>query len=137
MSESVAEVLGLKEAMTPMALVEQIERGLPLSSFNRVTQYVAPDDRKFRFNIIPKATWTRRQKSNRLSPGESEVIARIAAVWEKTVGLYKDEDVARRFLNQPHQLLEGRTPLGVALATSAGASLVDDILGRLEYGSAL
>ncbi len=137
MSEPMTKVLGIEEATTPMMVVLQIEAGLPVAAFDRVAQSVAPNDLQFRFQIIPKATWTRRKKTSRLSPGESEVIARVAAVWEKTVGIYKDEDVARRFLHQPHQLLDGRTPLSVAVATGAGANLVEDILGRLENSSAL
>jgi putative toxin-antitoxin system antitoxin component (TIGR02293 family) len=136
MSVSLADVLGLKVANTPMALIQQIEEGLPLSAFDRVAQQIAPGDLKFRFSIVPKATWTRRKKSHRLSPGESEVISRLARVWEKTVGIYGSEETARRFLNAPHPLLDGRTPISVVLTTSTGTSLVEDILGRLQYGTA-
>jgi putative toxin-antitoxin system antitoxin component (TIGR02293 family) len=136
MSVSIADVLGLKVANTPMALIRQIEEGLPLSAFDRVTQHIAPGDLKFRLLIIPKATWTRRKKDHRLSPSESEIVARLARVWEKTVEIYGNEETARRFLNAPHPLLDGRTPMSVALTTSTGATLVEDILGRLQYGSA-
>ncbi len=33
-------------------------------------------------------------------------------------------------------MLEGRRPVDVVLATDMGARLVEDILGRLKYGSA-
>ena len=130
------EVLGIETAVTPMAVIRQIEVGLPMSAFNRITDRVAPNDASFRFQIIPKATLTRRTKSKRLSPGESEVVARLARVWETAVEVYQCEGTARRFLHQPHPLLEGRSPISVALATGAGARLVEDILGRLQYGSA-
>ena len=130
------EVLGIETAVTPMAVIRQIEVGLPMSAFNRLTDHVAPNDASFRFQIIPKATLTRRIKSERLSPSESEVVARLARVWETAVEVYQNEGTARRFLHQLHPLLEGRSPISVALATSAGARLVEDILGRLQYGSA-
>jgi putative toxin-antitoxin system antitoxin component (TIGR02293 family) len=130
------DALGMEPTATPMALIRQIEAGLPISAFNRITGHIAPDDVNFRFLIIPKATLTRRNKSKQLSPGESEVVARLAKVWEMAVDVYKSEDTARRFLHQPHSLLEGRTPISVALGTSAGARLIEEILGRLQYGSA-
>ena len=137
MSPSVAEVLGLAAMPTPMALIRQIESGLPLAAVERVARNVAPDDLNFRFAIIPRATWPRRRKGSHLSPGESEVVARLAQVWDKAVEVYEDEDTARRFLRQPHALLDGRIPISVALTTGAGAALVEAILGRLQYGSAL
>ena len=136
MSMSVAEMLGIEAVVSPMSLIRQIEKGLPLSALERVSEQMAPNDLAFRSQIIPRATWTRRKKGDHLSPSESEIVARLAQVWGRAVEVYQDPDAARRFLNQPHPLLEGRAPIDVAVATSAGANLVESILGRLLYGSA-
>lgn len=120
-----------------MATIGEIESGLPLAALEQVTQALAPDDAKFRYQIVPKATWTRRQRSQRLSPAEREIVARLARVWDRTMDVYHDADAAGRFLHAPHPLLDGRTPVDVARSTGAGAQLVEDILGRLEHGSVL
>ena len=122
---------------TPMGVIGNIEQGLPLSALEQVNDTIAPGDSNFRFLIVPKATLTRRQRGQHLSPAESEIVARLALVWDRTMEIYQDEKAARRFLHTPHQLLNGRTPVDVALRTGAGARLVENILGRLEHGSTL
>ncbi|MBF0332227.1 MAG: DUF2384 domain-containing protein [Alphaproteobacteria bacterium] len=132
-----AEVLGITETITPMGLVTRIEHGLPISAFDRVTHTVAPGDLAFRQRLIPKATLTRRRKTRRLSPSESELVARLAKVWDQALAVYRDPDTARRFLTQPHMLLDHRSPLDVAAATAAGSDLVIELLGRIQYGGAV
>jgi len=41
--------------------------------------------------------------------------------------------LARRFLHEPHAMLEGRSPVSVAL-TELGARRVEDLLWRLFHG---
>jgi putative toxin-antitoxin system antitoxin component (TIGR02293 family) len=43
---------------------------------------------------------------------------------------------AQRFWTEPHLLLEGCTPLEVATESEAGARRVEQILGRLKFGTA-
>lgn len=47
-----------------------------------------------------------------------------------------DEDAARRFLERPHPLLEGRTPREVACAPE-GADRVESLIGRADAGVAI
>jgi len=42
---------------------------------------------------------------------------------------------AQRFWTEPHLLLDGRTPLEVATESEAGARHVEQILGRLKFGT--
>jgi len=44
-----------------------------------------------------------------------------------------DEDQAREWLQRPNRTLQGAMPLDL-LGTDAGAELVSDELGRIEYG---
>ena len=41
----------------------------------------------------------------------------------------------RRFLREPHMLLDGEAPIDVALSGELGGQVVEEILGRLAYGS--
>ena len=54
------------------------------------------------------------------------VVATAEYVWD-------DAEEARRFLHEPNPLIEGRTPLEVAL-TELGARRVEDLLWQLFHG---
>jgi putative toxin-antitoxin system antitoxin component (TIGR02293 family) len=140
--EAVAKVLGIAHARrraTPFQLMARIEGGLPLMSLDRVAKAVAPTDSEFKHRLVPKATLARRRlkKDARLTAAESDRLARIAGVWAHSLDVWKEEGAARAFLFRPHPMLEGRRPIEVALATELGADLVDQILGGLEFGSAV
>ncbi len=122
--------------LSTLRLVDHIEAGLPLSALRAVGEAFAPDDKSFIFQIVPKATFTRRQSGQKLRPEEGERLVRFARVWQHALDVWKDPAQARAFLRRPHMLLGGREPLGLALLNSEGAKLVEDILGRLKYGSA-
>ena len=48
--------------------------------------------------------------------------------------IYGAPERAREFLGRAHPMLDGKAPLDVALATSPGADLVINLLGRAAYG---
>ena len=81
--------------------------------------------------LVPEATFKRRRE--RLSVEESERVERVARIVAAAHALWDDEDEARAFLNAPHPLLEGRTPLAAA-RTGAGARRVEEIIAALEWG---
>lgn len=139
----VADVLGLRNrarraGASPLWFITMIEDGLPVSALDRVSDLLAPANPAFRFRIVPKATLARRKKQTdeRLSAEESGRLARVAKVWAFAREIWGDDEAARGFLFRPHPLLNGRRPVDVALATELGGQLVEDLLGRLKYGSA-
>ncbi|HEV8392468.1 MAG TPA: antitoxin Xre/MbcA/ParS toxin-binding domain-containing protein [Dongiaceae bacterium] len=117
-------------------LFERIESGLPIMSLESVTGHVAPGDTGLKYRIVPKATLSRRTVDKRLSAEESAKLVRLAKAWAFAKDVWQDEVTARRFLYEPHMLLQQRKPIDVILANEIGAALVTDILGRLRYGSA-
>lgn len=132
--------LGLQiKAKTPASwldMFDRVEAGLPLSALNSALRAVAPDDAALKYAIVPKATLSRRLQSRRLSAEESAKLVRLARAWAFAKDVWRDEKAARRFLFEPHMLLQGRKPIDLVLANEIGAALVTDILGRLRYGSA-
>lgn len=141
-TQDVAKVLGLTsrgENLAPLEFAERVERGLPVASLDRLASQIAPEDMKFFLHmIVRRATLSRRRmaKDKRLSADESDKVARLARLWSYAVKVWGDEKEARRFLLEPHMLLDGRVPADMAIRTDEGARLVEDILGRLQYGSA-
>ena len=120
---------------TRLGLANSILSGLPVSALDRLAGAVAPDDARFKFRLIPKATLERRKKSatRHLTSEEGDRLARLAKVYVFALDIYKDSNDVREFLNRPHAMLDGRPPLDVALETGPGADVVINLLGRIAY----
>ncbi len=138
LTKVVADVLGLKRTRqwSKYDLALRCQQGLPVSALDRVCRVLAPEDKTYPAELIPRATLKRRRDKRVLSPRESELIGRLAQVWAMALDVYKNEETARRFLHEPHALLHGQKPIDVAKTNAFGTSVVEDILGRLKYGSA-
>jgi putative toxin-antitoxin system antitoxin component (TIGR02293 family) len=78
-------------------------------------------------------TAQRRKEQGILTTEESDRIARIARVAQRAIEAFGNKAQAREWLKRPNRALKGFAPLGL-LATDAGAMLVTDELGRIEYG---
>ncbi len=89
--------------------------------------------------VIPEATLRRARKAGRpLSKLASERLYGICRVFDAVGCAYHgDAEAIRHFLNCPHPLLEGETPLDLAGTGSAGADAVVDLVRRAEAGVAL
>lgn len=115
---------------------ERIEAGLPIVALESVTEDIAPGDAALKYRIVPKATLSRRTAERKLSSEESARLVRLAKVWAFAKEVWGEEGAARRFLHEPHMLLQQRRPIDLVIANEIGAALVTDVLGRLRYGSA-
>lgn len=139
--QEVAALLGANpkraKEMTKLDLAEAVKRGLSISTVDRVVRLISPNDVSLRNRIVPKATFARRKAGaeRRLSPQESERVARMASLWTLALDVWQSAEDAQRFLGEPHPLLKGKIPYEVAVETEIGARTVEDILGRLKYGS--
>ena len=135
---SAEALLGVATGMqaSRLALATSIESGLPVAALDRLADTVAPDDARFKFRLVPKATLERRRRSpsQTLSSEEGDRLARLAKVFSFALDIYGTAERAREFLSRPHPMLDGRAPLDVALGTSPGADLVINLLGRAAYG---
>jgi len=89
--------------------------------------------------VIPEATLRRARKAGRpLSKQASERLYGIYRVFDAVGRAYQgDAEAIRNFLNRPHPLLEGETPLDLAGTGSAGAEAVVELVRRAEAGVAL
>lgn len=134
---TIENLLGVKPqaADTRLALAYSIEAGLPVSALDHLAEAVAPEDARFKFRLIPKATLERRRRSTkRLTTEEGDRLARIAKVFAIALDIYHDPQKVRDFLRRPHMMLDNKAPLDVALATGPGADAVINLLGRAAYG---
>lgn len=135
----VVQVLGLqpKGSYSWLDFSAEIQRGFPVSAVNALRKVMAPGMPEFEALIASASTLKRHRRDRKpLNADQSERLAQLAEVWAMALDVYKDEATARTFLQRPHQLLHGRTPLEVAAESWAGARTVEQILGRLKYGTA-
>ena len=136
-----ARVLGLGSLAHPVGsdvdYLGLVALGFSVKVLDRLAEEVAPGDLKFKYRIVPKASYARRKLSRRLSAPQSVVVTRIASVWAQAVRIWKSEAAARSFLARSHPELGHRKPIDLVLENEIGAGLVRDVLGRLESGSAV
>ncbi|PIG93268.1 toxin-antitoxin system, antitoxin component [Gloeocapsopsis sp. IPPAS B-1203] len=83
---------------------------------------------------ISESTQFRYEKQNSvLKPAIADRLERFSRIYNQALELFEDEKETQRWLSTPKAALEGNSPLK-ALATDAGAKLVEQILYRAEYG---
>jgi putative toxin-antitoxin system antitoxin component (TIGR02293 family) len=140
-AHSIASLLGVKPRSRDYTfhdLAKEVGRGLSVAAVDRLCAVIAPTIPGFRYQIVSKATLARRHKSakRRLTREESDRLARLARLWAFALDVWGSAPAARRFLSEPHPFLAGRVPRDVATETEIGARTVEELLGRLKYGSA-
>lgn len=107
--------------------------GLPYEAFERVQEALGLSIGDLARVIgSSERTMRRRKESGRLTSSESDVLARIAVATEQAIGAL-GESRGVHWLTAPHPLLGGERALDF-LSTSAGASVVEDMLGAIEHG---
>lgn len=136
-AEKIASVMALSPLPHSFAeLDELVTQGLPKHALKASVDRVClsgEDRKKLLYRIVPEATYKRRRIN--LSADESEKAERLARVFATTEFVWNSEGDARQFLNAPHPMLQGRTPLDVSM-TELGARRVEELLWKLFYGIA-
>lgn len=135
-TDSIAAILGMRETTTPLELAEHCEKGLPAECLNTLARAFAPNEQAFIDSFAARSTLRRRRQRGHLTAEESDSIVRLACAWLMALQAFRSEEKARRFLHSKHPLLRGRSPLGLAKANTAGLEAVEQVLGRLKFGSA-
>ncbi len=120
------------DAMSDVQLAKRIVGGLhPISVFalGEVlgrSRVIGP--------IIPEATLRRARKAGKpLSRELSERLYEVGRVVDAVSVVYHgDRESIEAFLNRPHALLDGETPLNVARSSSAGADAVLNLVRGIQ-----
>jgi len=115
--------------------VAMVRSGLPFAMLDEVAA-AAGIGRLTLARVIdlPSTTLARRRKAGQLTPEESDRLVRVARLVAMAHDLMRGHgDAARRWLGDPHELLEGESPLERA-STEVGSREVEDLIGRLRHG---
>ena len=135
--EQIASVMALFPVPHSFAeLDDLVADGLPKNALKASIERICMtrEGRKsLLYRIVPEATFKRRR--DKLTAEESERAERLARVFATAEYVWNSDDDARAFLHTPHPMLQGRTPLDVAM-TELGARRVEELLWKLFYGIA-
>jgi putative toxin-antitoxin system antitoxin component (TIGR02293 family) len=128
---------GPRGVRTWIDLHDRVRRGLPTSMYRHVRQVLErfpfPEemvDRLARFVVAPA---TLKRRTSRLSPEESERLARVARLLAMAATVFDDPQDVVRFLTRPHPLLHGKTPVDL-IQTDVGLRQVEEVLARVLHG---
>ena len=114
--------------------IETVREGLSTDVFKTVAANLEMSHRQLAGVLrIPDRTLDRRLKHGVLSPEESDRLARVAKILQRAHEVFGNAEKARGWMNTRLAAFEGETPLQRA-DTSLGASQVEDVLGRIDYG---
>lgn len=132
-------ILGLKNngPIDDVGLAEQVSNGLNVKSAETLGGLIGHGH--VVGALIPEATLRRAKKNRRaLSREMSERLYEVSRVVDAVSRVYHGDSAAiTRFLERPHKLLGGRTPLSMAQSSSAGADAVVNLIRRAESGFAV
>ena len=115
--------------------IDAVKRGLSIQHLDRfleVTQL--PRSPVLKVLKLTSRDFQKRRASRRLTPLESERLWRLAKVYKKSLDLFEgDAEQTTLWLKTPQRALQDVSPL-VCIVTEPGASAVEELIGRIEYG---
>ena len=126
-----------KRADDDVALANRVSEGLPPSAADALGRVIGKQ--VVVGKVIPETTLRRARASRKnLSRDMSERLYEVSRVVDTVSRIHRgDRQAIARFLNTRHALLGGKTPLDMAISSSAGADAVLNLLRRAEAGFAV
>lgn len=112
-----------------------VDQCLPFSLFEQVAEVLSLSDAMLgQYLGIPPCTLSRMASAGHFSASESLNLLALIRVLYSAYGLFEgDAQAVRVFLTSPARSLNSKTPLEV-LRAGGKASIVLDVIGRLEHG---
>lgn len=126
-------------AKTPIAdregLLIKVKSGLPYRAVETLAKSYESSIKEIgEVLLIPSSTMSRRKRSGKLNPDESDRVVRFARIMDAATELMGgDTEAAAQWMRTPRKILGGETPLAHA-STEIGARDVEDLINRLEHG---
>src|SRR5712692_4250173 len=116
-----------------LALAALAERGLPLTTVNRMTRHGLTRDEVHSLVIHRRTFKHRKSNKQKLSQEESDRAIRAARLLARAQATLGDSASALHWMRQPKIRFEGRTPIQM-MVTEAGGRLVEEMLLQIDEG---
>jgi len=121
-----------KEINSELEMLNILNKGLPIEALAEIEHRGIIDEFEMK-SFIAARTLARRKSEKRLSPEESDLVARIVRIYDFAAEVFGDEQKAHKWLRTSNRALSGQQPLAL-LRTDYGARMVESILGRIAHG---
>lgn len=119
---------------TDLDWVQALRAGLPFAAAEALVESGALTADELHHVVIPRRTLAlRKQRAERLTPEESDRLARVARILVAAEDTLGTPEKVYRWMRKPNRGLGGQVPLDL-LSTEAGARLVEQALGRIAHG---
>ncbi|WP_018621518.1 type II RES/Xre toxin-antitoxin system antitoxin [Spirosoma luteum] len=120
--------------LTPLQLIDRSRQGLAGTETSRIAGLLSISDKEMaRLLNQSTATFHRQAKVGRLDALTSERLLVLGRLATYGSAVFQDQAKFSRWLRRPLRLLVDRSPLDL-MDSPTGIQLVEDILGRIEYG---
>ena len=124
----------LPERTSPFELIAQSRSGIIHTEVRKVADLLELTIRELATLLsINERTMARRLVAGSLNKVESERLLLLNALAAHGLRVFEDQGKFNRWLRRPLEILENQSPLQM-LDTATGFQVVDQILGRIEYG---
>jgi putative toxin-antitoxin system antitoxin component (TIGR02293 family) len=121
----------------PLAAHELLERGLPNTAIKYLLDGMTALAQKSIESAIGMSVRTRQRREKHptelLSQDQAGRAWKLAEILARATSIFGSRIAAEQWLAQPATGLDRRRPIDL-LTTPAGVELVEDFLGRIEYG---
>ncbi len=132
--DTLTTLLLMVAAFSPLQLIDQSRQGLVGTEAGRVASLLGIADKEMaRLLNQSVATFHRQAKAGRLDAATSERLLLLSRLAGYGATVFQDQGKFTRWLRRPLRVLENRSPLDL-MDSPTGVQLVEDILGRIEYG---
>lgn len=139
---SIADLLGGpkvigKYPIDPLAAHEMLEHGLPNIAIKHLLEGMGSLQKESVESAIGISARTRQRRekfpTEFLSQDQAGRTWKFADILTRAISVFGSRDAAEKWLAEPATGLARRRPIDL-LSTPAGVELVEDFLGRIEYG---
>ncbi|HEY0246438.1 MAG TPA: antitoxin Xre/MbcA/ParS toxin-binding domain-containing protein [Mucilaginibacter sp.] len=109
--------------------------GITKASLDALISHLGISKKAFSENIlgISVKTLERKKSTDKLDRQTSSHVIEIAKVAKHAFDVFEDEEKVKSWLNTPNRALNSIKPIDLFYIPT-GLGMVDDILGRIEYG---
>jgi putative toxin-antitoxin system antitoxin component (TIGR02293 family) len=137
MASALVELLGGERTLGRKAeskWVALLRAGLPYSALESVMDTLGLTRQEAsELLAVPLRTLARRKRAHKLLAPESNRLFRLTKIAAHAVDVLGSKETAAHWLREPIRATGGVAPITL-LDTEAGLELIDEILGRIEYG---
>ena len=140
-TREVVSVLGGKKKLgrsikSDRDLEKIVTEGLPAELVEIFVDRIYPNSPNHYYEVVPRSTLNRKLSDGSPLPLQySEKLERLARIYAFALEVWDSEEDAREFMTKKHPILDDRTPFEASM-TDLGARQVEQVLGRLMFGSA-